>query len=369
MKLFLSDLHLGDGKERDDFQYHREFDELVVSLSETFPKIEMVLLGDIFDLIRTKKYYELEEEPFTEDKLIAVKRTVMAEILENHIPFFETLRHFVEQPDRQLRYVVGNHDFGTMIDNHLLELIQQRYGLAFTPEHYYRDESLGIWAEHGHRYDIVNNTFNEDGSPIPYCLGDQVVIEIVNKFFDKVKEQQDELGIDPEIINDLDNVRPQTAIPDWLNFIDEEGRLNQIFYETIITFSVNNPAELVTLALNYLQGNYQPDLLKAAKELAKKGLGKYIIFGHTHGPIEKNLPKGAKYVNTGTWRKFIEPKGRPSIKREIVPTYNERGTQFFGEEIFYRYKFTSIINLSYVLFYEEGEGEVGPRLIFQEQEV
>jgi len=26
-------------------------------------------------------------------------------------------------------------------------------------------------------------------------------------------------------------------------------------------------------------------------------------------------------------------------------------------------------NMSYVLFYEEGEGEVGPRLIFQEKEV
>jgi len=33
MKLFLSDLHLGDGKERDDFQYHQQFDELVREVS------------------------------------------------------------------------------------------------------------------------------------------------------------------------------------------------------------------------------------------------------------------------------------------------------------------------------------------------
>lgn len=369
MKIFLSDLHLGDGKERDDFQYHREFDELVMSLSEEFPKIEMVLLGDIFDLIRTKKYYELEEEPFTEDKLIAVKRIVMAEILENHAPFFETLRRFVAQPDRQLRYVVGNHDFGTMIDNHLLELIQERYGLDFVPEHYYRDEYLGIWAEHGHRYDVVNNTFAEDGGPIPYCLGDQVVIEIVNKFFDKVKEKQDQLDIDPEIINDLDNVRPQTAFPIWLSSIDEEGRLSQIFWETVLTFGAGHPGEVGSLVLELIQGNYRPNLVKAARELAKKGFGKYILFGHTHNPIEKDLRRGPKYLNTGTWRKFIEPKGRPSFVPKIVPTYSEGGTQFFGEEGFWRYKFISVINLSYVLFYEEGEGEVGPQLISEEKEV
>ena len=84
MKLFLSDLHLGDGKERDDFQYHQQFDDLLRRLSEKCEKIEMILLGDIFDLIRTQKYYE-----------------------------FEGLPH---------------------------------------------NELLGIWAEQGHRYDVINNT-------------------------------------------------------------------------------------------------------------------------------------------------------------------------------------------------------------------
>ena len=44
MKMFLSDLHLSDGKERDDFQFHREFDDLVRKLSGEFKKIEMILL-------------------------------------------------------------------------------------------------------------------------------------------------------------------------------------------------------------------------------------------------------------------------------------------------------------------------------------
>lgn len=63
MKIFLSDLHLGDGKERDDFQYHQQLDDLVRKLSGQFKKIEMILLGDIFDLIRTQKYYEFKGMP------------------------------------------------------------------------------------------------------------------------------------------------------------------------------------------------------------------------------------------------------------------------------------------------------------------
>ena len=44
MKVFLSDLHLGDGKERHDFQFHREFEDLVRKLAREFEKIEMILL-------------------------------------------------------------------------------------------------------------------------------------------------------------------------------------------------------------------------------------------------------------------------------------------------------------------------------------
>ncbi len=366
MKLFLSDLHLGDGKERDDFQYHEEFDTLVEDLCERFEEVEIVFLGDIFDLIRTRKYYELEKEPFTEKKLISVKRLVMADILENHVRFFETLRRFVRRRGHRFRYIVGNHDFGFVVDPRLSELIQEKYGLRFFPRRYYRDEDLKIWAEHGHRYDIVNNTFGKDGTPIPYCLGDKIVIEIVNKFFEKVRKKDDELGIDLGTLNDLDNVRPQTAIPKWLRSVDEEGRLNQIFWETVLAFGSTHPFELGSLVLELIQGNYEPDLLRAAKELAQKRVGRYVIFGHTHHPVRKSLAKGARYLNTGTWRRFIEPEEKASIERRIVPTYREGGTQFFGEEAFYRYHFVSTTHLSYVLFYEKGEGKVGPRLIIQE---
>jgi UDP-2,3-diacylglucosamine pyrophosphatase LpxH len=363
MKAFLSDLHLSDGKERDDFQFHQEFDDLVKKLSREFKKVELILLGDIFDLIRTQKYYEFKDLPHPE-----IKRKVMEDIVANHAPFFETLKLFSERSGHALRYIAGNHDFGTTLDPSLLQMIQGKFGLRLAAEVYYKDESYRIWAEHGHRYDIINNTFNNDGTPIPYCLGDKIVVEIVDEFFEGVREKQEELGIDPAIINDLDNVRPQTAIANWLDSIDEEGRLNQIYYGTIATFVLNNPGEVASLAMNLISGKYRPDLLKAARDLAKKNVGKYIIFGHTHDALNKALGKGMRHLNSGTWRKFIEPKGRPSTRMRTVATYNESGTQLYTQEPYFYYKFESTVNLSYVLFYEKGEGKVGPRLIQQKQE-
>jgi len=118
-----------------------------------------------------------------------------------------------------------------------------------------------------------------------------------------------------------------------------------------------------------LTGKYQPNLLRAATDLAKKGDRKYIIFGHTHDALDKKLPKGARHLNTGTWRNFIGRKGRPSTRLRTVPTYIEDGIQFYSQEPYYYYNFKSTISLSYILFYEAGEGKVGPRLIQQEKEV
>jgi len=108
----LSDLHLSDGKERDDFQYQSEFDELVRKLSEEFRHIEMVFLGDIFDLIRTQKYYESERQALTEENLKEIKRKVMAEILVKHAAFFEPLETSLEKPGHTLRLIRKEKEVG-----------------------------------------------------------------------------------------------------------------------------------------------------------------------------------------------------------------------------------------------------------------
>ena len=44
---------------------------------------------------------------------------------------------------------------------------------------------------------------------------------------------------------------------------------------------------------------------------------RYVIFGHTHGALEKQLTNGALYLNTGTWT--TNEQGLPVVVAERVP--------------------------------------------------
>ena len=67
---------------------------------------------NVFDLIRTQKYYETEELALTEDNLKEIKRKVMAEILVKHAAFFEPLETSSEKPGHTLRLIRKEKEVG-----------------------------------------------------------------------------------------------------------------------------------------------------------------------------------------------------------------------------------------------------------------
>jgi hypothetical protein len=46
-----------------------------------------------------------------------------------------------------------------------------------------------------------------------------------------------------------------------------------------------------------------------SERLLRRVDAKYIIFGHTHGPVARTLEAGRMYFNTGTWL----PSGKPGL--------------------------------------------------------
>ena len=108
-KIFISDLHLGDGSKADDF--HRD-GHLIALFDRYVDGNKIYLLGDIFELWQARL-----------DKIIWA-----------HLDVFKYLE------DWNLTCIHGNHDF-----------------LPFSklwPETY---EDELIYAEHGHQHDIYNN--------------------------------------------------------------------------------------------------------------------------------------------------------------------------------------------------------------------
>jgi len=125
MKVFISDLHLGDGSKTDDFHRDEEFLRFLDFVSDEAE--ELIIVGDLFELWQAS----LDKVLFKHDKV--VKRLLV-------------LREKVK-----LHYVVGNHDYIPFI-----RFADLANGICLE----YRDNKNKIVAEHGNKYDIFNRYQN-----------------------------------------------------------------------------------------------------------------------------------------------------------------------------------------------------------------
>ena len=125
MKIFISDLHLGDGTRTDDFHRDRELLKFF-EFAEKEAR-ELIILGDFLELWQA----DLDKVLFVHDKVI--KRLL-------------ALRNAIK-----VTYVIGNHDYIPFIKF-------ADSGIGITTE--YHDTENKIIAEHGHKYDIFNRYKN-----------------------------------------------------------------------------------------------------------------------------------------------------------------------------------------------------------------
>ncbi|MBN2120853.1 MAG: UDP-2,3-diacylglucosamine diphosphatase [Candidatus Omnitrophica bacterium] len=125
MKIFISDLHLGDGSATDDFHRDREFLEFLEFVESQAQ--ELIIVGDFLELWQA----DLDRVLFRHSKVI--KKLLL-------------LRRKLK-----ITYVVGNHDYIPFAKFTDLDI-----GISLE----YRDAESGIVAEHGHKYDMFNRYKN-----------------------------------------------------------------------------------------------------------------------------------------------------------------------------------------------------------------
>lgn len=125
MKIFISDLHLGDGSRTDDFSRDEQFLNFL-EFVKTEAK-ELIILGDLFELWQADL-----------DKVVFKHSQIVNKLL--------SLRDKIK-----ITYVIGNHDYLPFIKytNSDLDIVTE-----------YSDSKSGILAEHGHRYDAFNRFKN-----------------------------------------------------------------------------------------------------------------------------------------------------------------------------------------------------------------
>ena len=241
MLVFASDIHLTDGTSGTTIDHgaFAKFARYLGLMAESAGarQIEIVLLGDIFDVIRSATWLKTTIRPWSEeadtdatgkslkDYALKITRDVLAR--PNNVKCADHLKDFRKTMrangiEVTFTYIMGNHDW--LINRYpeariaIAEFLGQDDPAScqdkqFDTSAYWRP--YRVFARHGDVYDPFNFEECRDAS----SLGDAIVIDLLNRFPQAV---EDEIGkqTDPDLVKllrEVDNVRPLLDVPLWVD--------------------------------------------------------------------------------------------------------------------------------------------------------
>ncbi len=283
MLVIISDLHLSDGTSGETISpgafrvFRARLSDMAYDASwrangkyKPVEKLDLILLGDIFDLIRSTKWVIDEAgnpcevrpwDDYTSQTFINKIRAINTAVLQHNANSTAVLRSISQErsitippattegqvakvsrdpqdPNRvpvkiNIHYMVGNHDWFYHLPGPAYDQIRQEVvealGLAHSPLKPFPCDLAElpdleavcamheVYARHGDIYD----SDNFDGDRNASSLGDAVVVELLNRFPAEVEQRMgDELPqacIDG--LKELDNVRPMLVIPIWIDSV------------------------------------------------------------------------------------------------------------------------------------------------------
>jgi UDP-2,3-diacylglucosamine pyrophosphatase LpxH len=385
MLVFISDLHFVDETAGKHNIPTRAFEGVFEDLKKYSGKpseVKIVFLGDVFDINRTTYWLEVDESerPWGDmennpGKIGIHANKIMDEILSKNRETFDIFKgslkdKFGVEPERI--YIPGNHDRLCNLFPSLREKVRENLHIPVDSKpflHLYDDvdfgNKYGVLARHGHEYDIWNyegsDNFNDsDYAQVP--IGDLITTEIAARLPYTVLKHVG-TSLPPEQIvhlkrnlEEIENVRPYTAMFDWLfyqvrenpdvkkkiekalneiveNFnnlqylkrwykrhdkwnltYDEADKLQTVIrmFKLLDLESAEGLMKIYTRIFgspdNLPMDNSDKTLIEKAKEfLTRKSEYRHCIMGHTHNPMQVPIRITSKgidqvYLNTGTWR-------------------------------------------------------------------
>lgn len=273
MLVIISDLHLTDGTSGTTISAGafrllcERLGDLAVSASfrrdgryAPVDRIDLVLLGDVLDLIRSTQWLNGQARPWdaaTNPGFIAQIAKIAGDTLRHNAESLEYFRQLAAQgievpagfaegrpaaerlqkvPVR-IHYMVGNHDWPLHLAgepfNQLRRAVAAQMGLAtyadapFPHEIWESNELVQVMRQHRvfARHGDVFDPFNFEGDRDASSLGDVIVVELLNRFGVQVERQ---LGNDlPDAalagLREIDNVRPLLLVPVWIDGLLERS--------------------------------------------------------------------------------------------------------------------------------------------------
>jgi UDP-2,3-diacylglucosamine pyrophosphatase LpxH len=263
MLVFISDLHFVDGTAGEHNLSPRAFEYFFEDLaaiaakpSNNIMEIKTVLLGDIFDLLRTENWfgYPADERPWgTNEAAIEVHALTLFDAITAHpenaqtlqifrrgVPDLQNICHLATEP--RLFYLPGNHDRLVNRYSRLRQKVCDCLGIPpawHDPQdlfpHTYEDLAYGVFARHGHEYDKYNYEGGSAYTPMDYQrvpIGDPITTELVARLPYALAPHLNAVpGLSPadkqtikRNFQEIENVRPLSAVIEWLLYQVQQNR-------------------------------------------------------------------------------------------------------------------------------------------------
>lgn len=320
LKVITSDMHLSAGRfvdgmqnPHEDFFFDREFCEFMEYFSTgeygDGCEVELILNGDVFDFLNVQtqgEFADVVNSDLAVEKLLA--------IFQGHPEVTQTMQNFVRRPGKRILYNVGNHDldfFFPAVRETFCRVIGgndwKKEQVWVNVETEFLSYPEGVEIHHGNQFEAVHTTnyeqpFISENLPEPILYmpwGSVYVLKIINR----LKWERDY----------IDKVRPAKLFMAISLLFDPIFTLKffilSAFY-FIHTRFIYNPRRRATImnTLAIMKEEITPfygleDDARAI--LDRKPEVKVIVFGHTHGPMQRFYRDGTTYINTGTWTRMI----------------------------------------------------------------
>ncbi|GAB6190205.1 UDP-2,3-diacylglucosamine diphosphatase [Marinitoga arctica] len=273
--VIISDLHIGDMSEADDFYTSGNFEKFMSFLEfvEKDKEVEKIIIaGDFFELWQCK----------------------VDKILQMYVELWKIFSKLKEE-GKKIIYVPGNHDslpfsklvykissfsFGPIELTNKYD-IDQTKNLLFP---YYNEDN--IWIEHGHRFD----KYNRNASSL--AGGSK---GIIGKFIAQTIGELERMGA-KDIDEQLEKLWNGTKSI-WKKL---KEKFESPFYRV-----AGNLQSYITPANEEYNGDYSEyeiGISMLAERQLRRGEEKaFVVLGHTHKPKIVQVDKRIIYVNSGSW--------------------------------------------------------------------
>ena len=128
MKLYVSDMHIGSGNQKDDFVYDAKFIELLDKYEDQIT--EFFIVGDFLELMHVKDKKILCET--VQECMDLFDHEILNKIYNAHTALFDRLKKLSSKV--RIRYIAGNHDYHVLFSEKIRQKVFSMTCLLYTSD-------------------------------------------------------------------------------------------------------------------------------------------------------------------------------------------------------------------------------------------